>query len=152
MAKAKARNKFSERVPRVVITGEYPGRTQTQFQKQCDINHIVAKAKLQGTISHVAKVRDVYGDFSQYVDTAEAYDRVAKAQQAFEQLPSAIRMEFHNDPTNMLKFVDLANTDSEEGKEALKKGIKMGIFNPPKPAEPEKIVKVQITNPDKAEA
>lgn len=140
MAKPKARNKFSERKRQVLdtsyeATGLY-SKTQPQFKDQCDINMIVKKAKVTGTVNHVAKVVGKYGDFTQYVDSPQAYDRLAKAHQAFEQLPSAIRHEFRNDPAEMLKFVNAAQEDSEEGKILRDKGIKLGIFNPPKPPEP----------------
>lgn len=146
MAKRIIRSAYGEKI-KVALETSGQSRTQQHFKDQCDINKIVARARITNTINHTAKTVAKYGDFTQYVDAPEAYDRIAKAEQAFESLPSQIRHEFHNNPKELLEFVYASQGDSEDAQANFKKGVKMGIFNPPKAPEPEKIQKVEITNP-----
>lgn len=105
------RHKFSPRIAVIAPEGG-ESRTQQHFAEQCNINSILKKYQKTGVISHVKSVEARYGDFSQMPDYCENLDKVAKAQQGFEQLPSAIRnhpgiknslgsfMEFMKDPQN----------------------------------------------------
>lgn len=120
-----ARHKFSERKPVIKVTTG--GRTQEHFQKDCDINFIMAKYKKTGVVEHVRKTRAMYGDFTEFMDQAVNMDKVAKAQQAFEALPATLRNKFSNDPRKMMEFIhDKRNFDE---------CVELGIFDKPKAPE-----------------
>lgn len=86
------------------ITGIVPfvpefddGRTKQSFADSCDINKILKKAQKAGGLSHVLKYPEaVYGEFEGY-DLLEAYGKLNRAQEIFNDLPSEVRREFEGD-------------------------------------------------------
>jgi len=103
-------------------------KTQIQFQKQCDVNNIIAKYKKTGSITHVRNVQEgVYADLSKLPDYQEALNTVIQANVTFEAMPAHIRNRFQNSPQKLLEFLG----DNQNKDEA----IKLGLINPPKQKE-----------------
>lgn len=125
----KARNKFSKRVAVIAPEGG-DGRTQQNMKEAVDINNILAKYRRTGTIEHVKRNIERFGDFTGYTDEGllTNLDRVTKAQHQFEQLPSSIRNECKNSLPEFLKYI--ANPKNKD------QCIEWGIFNKPTPAAP----------------
>lgn len=93
---------------------EEESMTKQSFKDDCDINKILARAQVTGSISHLAKYEAVYGDFENF-DYGDAVARVARGREIFEELPSELRREFSQDPGSFFRFVnDPANKDRLE--------------------------------------
>lgn len=87
------------------------GRTKQSFKNQTDINKILQKAQKAGTISHLQKHGAFYGDFANF-DFQEAAFALTRARSIFEELPSEIRKEFNQSPSEFFEYVnDPANAD-----------------------------------------
>lgn len=114
-------------------------RVQQHFKDEVDINNILAKYKKTGVITHVARARKLYGDFTQVKDVAEAMDVSARAKSIFEELPAEIRNRFKNSIPGFFEYI---------GKEEnLEECYKLGIYDRPKAPEPEKVTKVEVVTP-----
>lgn len=88
------------------------GRCKQAFKDETDINRILAKAQISGSISHLAKHEAVYGDFAQF-DFAAAQNKIASANTIFAELPSEVRAEFGQSPQ---RFFEFANAPENVGK------------------------------------
>lgn len=97
-------------------TAYLDGRTKQCHKDECDINKIMARFEITGTISHLQKYEGVYGDFSDF-DFHEQTTKLARGQEVFAALPAEIRREFGQSPA---KFFDFVN-DPENIKELRKK-------------------------------
>lgn len=106
---------------RVSTANTEPSMTDQQFQKECDVNEIMAKAK-RGIAPHHLKSRPgFFADVSQYPDLGEAMQAVTLAREEFEKFPSDLRARFGNDPRVLVEFLkDTANDD-----EAVRLGLKV---------------------------
>jgi len=116
--------------PRKRLQLNFPddGLTQQNFQEETDINNIMAKFAKTGLVDHVNKVTGSYGDFTSVQDYQLHLDQVMAANQAFMQLPSAVRRRFDNDPAHLLSFLqDPRNLDE---------AVKLGLVNAPPAPEP----------------
>jgi phage internal scaffolding protein len=60
-----------------------------------------------------------YADVSEVPDLTQALNIVQQAQQAFDSLPAKIRYEFHNDPSQLLKFI----SDPQNKERAIELGL-----------------------------
>jgi len=94
---------------------------QQQFKKDCDINVIVKKYMKDGELTHLNKKKGVYADLSHITDYHQSMEKVVKANQAFAELPSAVRNRFSNDPSQLLTFLQDPNN--------LDEGIKLGLLD-----------------------
>lgn len=74
-------------------------------KRHVDINNIVAKAIKTGTLP-VLMGRQHLETIPTDQSYQEALEKVTRANQAFEQLPSKIREKFHNDPRKMLQALE----------------------------------------------
>ncbi|WNK13724.1 MAG: internal scaffolding protein [Microvirus sp.] len=82
-----------------------PSLTQQQFLDDCDINFMVSRLASTGLIDQV--------NDKQYLDLTDlsvndyhsALNTINSANDKFDLLPSSIRNEFSNDPTNLLYFL-----------------------------------------------
>ena len=88
---------------------EYPdysdGRTKQSFKDETDVNKIIQRAQQIGGLAHVQKYPEaVYGEFSGEMDLLTAHERMSKAQEIFNDLPSEVRAEFHNDALRFVKY------------------------------------------------
>jgi len=95
-------------------------RTQQSFRDETDINNIMAKYQKTGLIDHVNEHGASYGDQPAAADFHEAMNLVANTKSMFEELPSATREDFDNDPSKFLDFIA-----DEERRETLLKTKKI---------------------------
>lgn len=94
------------------------GVTQQSFRDECDINTIVARFGLTGELPGDFRA-PVSGDFTGVSDFHSAMTAVRQAEEAFMELPGAMRARFHHDPQELLMFLeDKGNRD-----EALRLGL-----------------------------
>lgn len=107
-----------------------PTMTQQQFKADCDINTILDRYKVTGTLPYIAAPFSSE-DFSEGFDYREALHQIAEADAAFMELPASVRKEFNNDPSEFLDFIDNPNN--------FEKAVELGIFeknSDPMPAAP----------------
>lgn len=90
---------------RVAMDYSGSGRVRPEFQKESDINNILAKYRRTGLVDHVSRHKGNYGNFINAPDYHEAMQSIVEAQTMFEALPSDIRKRFQNDPAQFLEFV-----------------------------------------------
>lgn len=91
---------------------------QQQFRDEVDINTIVERFGLTGQMP--TDIREPsYGDYTGIFDYQSAMNVVVEARQAFMELPAKIRARFHNDPQEILEFLD----DENNRDEAVKLGL-----------------------------
>lgn len=89
-----------------------PSRTKQSFKDSADINKILERAQIQGSLAHVEKYpQAVYGEFSQEADLLTSMQRIEKAKQIFSELPAEVRKDFKNDA---LAFVTWAGQQTPE--------------------------------------
>ncbi len=87
------------------------GRTKQSFRDETDINKILQRAQKTGTISHLNKYEAKYGDFSNF-DFLTTQLQLAEGKEIFADLPSEIRSEFNQSPSEFFAYVnDPANKD-----------------------------------------
>ena len=120
---------------RVAIEFPEQGMTEQCHKKDCDITTILKKYDKTGLITHVNNAVGEYGDFTLINEYQENLNMVIKAQDAFEELPSAIRKKFGNDPGNFFEFA--TNQDNKQ------EMIELGLANAPVVPE---IPKVEVVN------
>lgn len=111
------------------------GRTLQSETKGCDINLLLKRFEKTGTFTHIAKSMPTYGDFSSAQDYLGSLLQVKEAQRLFDEYPAELRAEFHNDPGEMLSFID----DPENEDRAIELGLVEAPvgYEAPKPADPE---------------
>jgi phage internal scaffolding protein len=91
--------------PHVRVSFETTGlsRTKQSFKNECDVNNILKNYNKTGVMPdnyNPGEYRDLDGtDYQEYMQT------VASANSMFEELPSALRKRFKNDPAQLLSFV-----------------------------------------------
>lgn len=100
--------------PQVGIVFTEPTLTQDHFKDECDINNILAKYSATGILPQVQG--GYYDDLTQDFDYRTAMDTLLAADEAFAQLPSAVRRRFDNDPASFLEFVTNPANKEEAGK------------------------------------
>lgn len=95
-----------------------PSMAQQNEKEEADINTIVRRFGLTGEMPQGFRIPQ-YGDFSEITDYQTALNAVKQANEAFLQLPAALRSRFHNDPEEFVEFcMDEKNYD-----EAVKLGL-----------------------------
>lgn len=100
-----------------------PTPTQQHMKAECEINNILGKYDKTGLITHVNRAVAQYGDYSEVNEYQESLNRVIAAQNAFMELPSAVRKRFANDPGAFFEFAtDPSNHDEM---------VRMGLANAP---------------------
>lgn len=109
-----------------------PTRTQQHFKKETDINTIVERFGVTGELPLKEKMPQ-NGDFSEAVtDYQTALNMVIQAKAAFGELPAKTRARFHNNPQELLAFLE----DPENKEEARKLGLVKPEPVAPPPAAP----------------
>lgn len=127
MARPVIRDRFSDRVPVTLDTGD-ESYTRQEFYRECDINRMMAKYMKTG-VPPVGVGLGRYGDFSSVEDFMQAQEIVRDAVAQFSMLPSKVRERFGNDPSRFLAFIaDKANLE-----EARKLGL---LKEEPAPIKP----------------
>jgi phage internal scaffolding protein len=106
----------------------YDNMTKQSFKDATDVNKILAKHSITGSLSHLEKYEGTYGDFSDF-DFLEAQNQIARGKQIFEELPAEVRREFGNNPG---AFFEFANDPANVGKleKVLPKIAERGNFFP----------------------
>lgn len=107
-------------------------RTKQAFKRECDVNHIVKRFKVNLGVDFLDRYQGAlgghFGDFTQVCDYRSALDRVMRADEVFMALPAKVRSRFQNDPALFLEFVE----DPKNAQELVELGLAV-----PKKAEPE---------------
>lgn len=96
-----------------------PGKTKQSFAAQVNVNNIVARYHKTGMLDHVRENPGIFADVSQIDDYPGMVAKLRFAQESFEQLPSALRKRFRNDPAELIAFV----SDDSNRDEAVKLGL-----------------------------
>lgn len=100
--------------------------TDQQYKDECDVNNIIKKYLQTGSVTHVRNAQQgVYADLTELPSYHEAMGVVAKANEAFQEIPAAIRNRFNHNPQELIDFL----ADKKNNDEA----IKLGLKTPPKP-------------------
>ncbi len=88
------------------------GRTKQCHRDECDINKIMARFAVTGTISHLEKYEGVYADFSDF-DFHEQTNKLTEGREIFDALPAEVRREFGQSPAKFFEYVnDPANAEN----------------------------------------
>lgn len=125
-----------ESKPRVSVSfPEVSEFTRQEFKDECDINRIMSRYLTSGELPSVAQLAPQYLDVSAGHNYQEAMFFVAQAQSLFNQLPSALRTRFGNDPK---QFVDFCSNDKNRDEMQ-----ELGLLNP----APEVVVPTAVVEP-----
>jgi len=119
--------------PRKQFQTSGPSLTQTSFQRECDINTIMARFEKTGVLEHRNNFQGQYADFTNTPgDYHEAMNAVLEADEMFGSLPARVRARFHNDAGAFLDFV--GNPDNAD--EMVKLGLATARQVAPQVLEP----------------
>lgn len=128
-----------------------PGKTKQSFQKQVDINTIIAKYVKTGFLDQVRDNPGVFADVSSVGDFHGMMNKIQFAQEAFMKLPSSLRARFGNDPGRLVGFI----SDSSNRDEAIKLGLipkpSAKAVKAPKPVVPEDLSPLGVPAPQDPE-
>lgn len=110
---------------------KFEGETMTKgsFKDSLDINRIMARYRKTGQLPPGRQGR--FEDLGPPIDYQEAVQTVLDANQAFMDLPAAVRDRFGNDPTQILYFL----ADEQNRPEAERMGLVKKKEEPPGPPE-----------------
>lgn len=103
------------------------GFTVQADRKDADINEIIKRFEVSGTLTRVNSREPFYGDVSDFEGLGDAIMKVQQAQDLFMTYGANIRERFNNDPVQFVEFLE--NPDNL--KEALDLGI---VAKAPEPA------------------
>jgi len=120
------RKPYGPTIP-VRLVNDEESMTHQSFKEECDINTIMAKYKRTGLITHVNEHQGQYGQFVDVQDYQTSMNQIIDAQNAFMELPAALRKRFNNDAGDFLAFVQ----DPKNADEMVDLGLR-----PRPPAEP----------------
>lgn len=88
---------------RTATTCEVESRTQQQFADETNINKIMERYGITGTVP--TNVRPVLPDeYEEVFDFQTAVNTVRKAQESFMQMPAGVRQRFSNNPQIFTEF------------------------------------------------
>lgn len=107
-----------------------PSLTKQAHKEECDINNIVQAHMSGAAVTHFNKYEGQYGEVSGD-DFRASMDKILKAQQMFDDLPSSVRNRFGNSPAAFLDFA----SDANNAEELVNMGLAEGTELNPKPAE-----------------
>jgi phage internal scaffolding protein len=99
--------------------GNHDGKTEQHHKDLCDVKNIIHQYDRTGLITHVAKAKAEYGDYTEANEYQDAMNIVVKSQEAFMELPAKIRAKFGNDPGQFFEFA----TDPKNMKEMVNLGL-----------------------------
>lgn len=141
---------YSEHLVVGLTTPAVSEYTDQSFADECDINTIMAKYQSTGELPYVNEAQAQWLDVTG-MDFHTHMQFIVDAENLFDELPSAIRDRFHNDPAEFLDF-----TSDENNRKEL---AQMGLLTPeatqailwpePEPA-PVKTAKASSTASDDA--
>lgn len=111
-------------------------RTKQSFKADCDINNIIRRFDKTGVLTHLNQRQPLYIDASEVMSYRDALNHVIQVEEHFEDLPSAVRAEFDNDPA---AYLDWVVHSTPEERSALIMGTPAPSTPAPAPAEPEDV-------------
>lgn len=134
------RKNFSGR-ERLSMSNYPPSITQQSQANETDINKIMSKFARTGLLPQSSQDRIAsFGDFTNINNYQAALNCVIKARDEFETLPAKIRAEFHNDPEELITFLN--NPENKD------KAIELGLIEPDaKPIIPDSLPKDKTVSP-----
>lgn len=109
------------------IKCEAESLTQPQFEKDCDINHIMKKYELTGVLPQGGR-KPIFDDVSVVSSTSyiDAINIVNEIDTLFDDLPASTRERFKNNPAELLGFL----SDTKNRPEAIALGLISGEKTP----------------------
>lgn len=119
--------------------------TQQQFREDADLNEVMRRFGVTDGAKMPTGVSDprFYGDFTSSMDLREALDNIKNMTDRFNDLPSRIRAEFHNDPAELYDWI----SDEKNVPEAIKRGFlatdNPAYFNEDAPRDEAKIAAIK---------
>ena len=113
-------------------------RTHQSFKDECDINQVMKRYRLSGTVPQ-HQIPPDYTDYSNLGDYQDALNLVAQAQSMFEDLPFELRKRFNHTAQNMLEFCSDPDNQAE--------AIRLGIANEVQP-EPTTDAAIPVSDAD----
>jgi len=119
-----------------------PSMTQQQFEKECDINNIIARYQKTGELTHLNQNRGAFADLSEITTYQDMVNQVMKADETFAALPAQIRKRFENNPQKLIDFLN----DEKSYDEALA----LGLVNP-RESKPETLAQTKNESKTKNE-
>lgn len=84
---------------------EVEEKTKQGFLEDTDINRMLTKAAITGSLSHLEQYQGLYADLSDF-DYEEAQNHIALANEIFDSLPDRHKREFRYNPKEFLEFVN----------------------------------------------
>lgn len=121
-------NKFrSHYSPQLRVSFETEGEslTEQQFAEESTVIAKIRKYDSQGFFDTINRNPAQYNDYSAVTDLASAIDKIDEARESFATIPSDIRKQFNNDPSEFFHFAsDEKNFD---------KLVEMGLATKPIP-------------------
>jgi len=100
------------------VACEEPSLAQQHYKDETDINTILRQFNVTGLLPQ-SPLSPRYGDFTGISDYQSALNAVIAAEDGFMTLPADIRVQFGNDPEQLINFLD--NPDNKE--QAIKLGL-----------------------------
>ena len=131
---------YNSRVETVGTINDKPSMTYQADKDDCDINNILDKYARFGTLPTVNNNPPVYADVSTTPSSfLEAQEIIRNAQDSFNGLSSDIRREFHDNPFEMIEFLN--NPENHN------KAIELGIIEQPVTPVTNRIVSEAVLPP-----
>lgn len=121
-----------------------PSLTVQSDRKQANINSIIKKIEKGHMIDKLSAGTPFYGDVSKFSGLQESIMQVQEAEEMFMDMSADIRKRFHNDPVQLVRFL--------EDKNNLNEAIELGICVAPKVAKNEKSEAGETSPPAKPTA
>lgn len=92
--------------PQLRVTYDTVGEslTEQQFAEESQIINKIRKYDSQGFFDSINRNPQQYTDFSQVRDLTDAIELIDNAKDAFETIPSDIRKQFNNSPSEFFNF------------------------------------------------
>lgn len=137
--------KFNTIYARVSVAGvrcDKPSRTQQHFKDDCDVNRILDRFLKTGSwtssVNQLPSRQPIFGDFDMNFDYQQAQNTILDAKRRFMTLPASIRERFHNNPAELLAFID----DPANAAEA----VKMGLLKKVDPVKTDPVVSYPVVS------
>lgn len=130
----KFNTKYSDKCHAVPTFSDKPSMTNKLFGFDTDINNIISGFTRGMNLSIASQYPGKF--FLSADEYQNAVYKLASAKSMFEELPSKLRQRFHNDPKEMLEFLDDTKNDDE--------AIKLGLKTKPVEVQP---IKVDVVTP-----
>lgn len=103
----------------LTVCGE--SKTDQSFKDQMNIKHMLRGVEAKGLLRMATKFEGEFDDYPN-VDYQEAQFQLARAKNMFNELPSATRNRFENNPAKFMEFVHNPDNGPELKKMGLLKG------------------------------